>query len=141
MTAKHGASITNRVGYLCPAIDGRQHGCNVVFMVLLDAPAAALAWLGRQGTRAIAVSVFLGLALPPLAELFKALVTEAIFVLLCLAFLRVEPAALRAHMTRPALVVLAAAWIMLALPLALGLAFTVFGLGERAPELMTALML
>ncbi len=110
-------------------------------MALLNMPAAALAWLGRQGTRAIAVSVFLGLALPPLAELFKSLVTEAIFVLLLLAFLRVEPAALRAHLTRPGLVVTATAWIMLALPLALGLAFTVFGLPERAPELMTALML
>ena len=110
-------------------------------MVVLDAPVAALAWLGRQGTRAIAISVFLGLALPPLAELFKGLVSEAIFLLLCLAFLRVEPAALRAQVMRPGLVVLAVAWIMLALPLGLGLAFTVFGLGDHAPELMTTLML
>ena len=31
-------------------------------MPILKALAAALAWLGRQGTRALAVSVFLGLA-------------------------------------------------------------------------------
>jgi BASS family bile acid:Na+ symporter len=40
-------------------------------MGLLETPAAALAWIGRQGTRAVALSVFAGLALPWLAAAAK----------------------------------------------------------------------
>jgi len=45
-------------------------------------PVQALAWLGNQGTRAIAALVFISMALPPLGELLKPFVTEAIFLLL-----------------------------------------------------------
>src|SRR6202049_4512816 len=110
-------------------------------MRLLDHPAAALAWLGRHGTSAVAVSIFLGLAVPPLAALFKPLVPEAIFLLLMLAFLRVDARELRAHFAKPGLVVLATAWIVLAVPAALGLVFLAFGLPELAPELFVGLML
>jgi BASS family bile acid:Na+ symporter len=48
----------------------------------ISEPAHALAWLGGQGTRAIAALVFIGIALPPLGELLKPFVTEAIFLLL-----------------------------------------------------------
>ena len=84
---------------------------------------ATLAWLGRQGTRAVAVSVFAGIALPPLASLFKPAFAPALAVLLCLAFLRVEPTALHAYLRRPALVIAAALWTMLAMPLVFGFAF------------------
>ena len=62
---------------------------------------AGLAWLGRQGTRALALSVFVGIALPPLAALLKHVFVEALLVLLALAFLRVEPASLRRQFRRP----------------------------------------
>jgi hypothetical protein len=52
-------------------------------------PVQALTWLGGQGTRAIAALVFVGIALPPVGELLKPFVTEAIFLLLCISFLRV----------------------------------------------------
>ena len=45
-------------------------------------PVRALAWLGGQGTRAIAALVFIGIAVPPLGEWLKPFVTEAIFLLL-----------------------------------------------------------
>ena len=51
-------------------------------MCILDAAAAALAWLGRQGTRAIAALVFIGIVVPPLGARLKPFVAEAIFVLL-----------------------------------------------------------
>ena len=91
-------------------------------MRLLDGPAAALAWLGRQGMRAVAISVFAGLALPPLASFLKPAFTPALFMMLLLAFLRVDPVALRGHFTRPQLVLAATAWNMLAVPLMFGLA-------------------
>jgi BASS family bile acid:Na+ symporter len=83
-------------------------------------PAAALAWIGRQGTRAVALSLFAGLALPWLAAAMKPAFTPSVFVLLCLAFLRVDPAALRRRLARPGLVLAATAWMMIATPLVCG---------------------
>jgi hypothetical protein len=89
-------------------------------MGLLETPAAALAWIGRQGTRAVALSVFAGLALPWLAAAAKPAFTPSLFVLLCLAFLRVRMADLRGHVRRPGLVLAVLAWMMIATPLAAG---------------------
>jgi predicted Na+-dependent transporter len=91
-------------------------------------PAAALAWLGRQGTRAVALSLFAGLALPWLAALMKPAFTPSVFVLLCLAFLRVDPDALRRRFARPGLVLAATAWMMIATPLACGPVLAALGL-------------
>ena len=87
---------------------------------LFRAPAAALAWLGRQGTRAIAAVVVIGIAVPPLGTMLRPFVTPAIFILLCIAFLRVDAALLRSYVRRPGLVLAATAWTMLAVPLLFG---------------------
>lgn len=110
-------------------------------MSVLDAAAAALGWLGRQGTRAIAASIFLGLAVPPLAAFFKPYVPEAIFVMLVLAFLRVDPKRLRSHVSQPGLVIAATAWMMLVTPAVMGGVFFMLGLKESAPGLFVALIL
>jgi predicted Na+-dependent transporter len=110
-------------------------------MSIFKAVAAALAWLGRQGTRAIAAIVFLGIAVPPLGALLKPFVTEAIFALLTIAFLRVDLPALRGHIERPALVLAATAWTMLAIPLLIGFGGLAFGLDSRSPDLLLALTL
>jgi hypothetical protein len=101
----------------------------------------ALAWLGRQGTRAIAASIFVGLLLPPIAALFKPLVTPAIFCLLVLAFLRVNPAALRGQFARPRLILLATLWMMVATPLVLGAVYATVTGGETWSALSLALIL
>jgi BASS family bile acid:Na+ symporter len=110
-------------------------------MSLLGAPAAALGWLGRQGTRAVAFSVFAGIALPPLAALFKPVFAEALVALLCLAFLRVDPAALHGYFRRPGLVLAASAWTMLVVPALFGFCLLVLGVQDRAEGLFIALML
>jgi BASS family bile acid:Na+ symporter len=110
-------------------------------MSVLYALAAALAWLGRQGTRAVAALVFIGIALPPLGAACKPFVTEAIFLLLCLAFMRVDVAALRGLLLRPALVLLAISWTMLVVPLLLGSACRAIELQAHAPDVFLALML
>jgi BASS family bile acid:Na+ symporter len=109
--------------------------------LITSLPLSALAWIGRQGTSAIAALVFIGIALPPLDALLRPFVTPAIFALLCLAFLRVEPAALRAHARRPGLVLAATGWTMVALPALTGLGFLAVGVDTHAPDLMLALML
>jgi hypothetical protein len=101
--------------------------------------AAALGWLGRQGTRAVALSLLAGLALPPLAALMKPIFTPNLFALLCLAFLRVDPVALRQHFARPALVLAAVAWMMIATPLAVGLALAALHI-DIAPGILIALI-
>src|ERR1700756_169194 len=108
--------------------------------ILSPVPAAALAWLGRKGTRAIAAVVVIGIAVPPLGAVLRPFVTPAIFVLLCIAFLRVDIAALRSYVRRPQLVLAATAWTMLAVPFLFGVACVGVGLDARAPELFLALM-
>jgi BASS family bile acid:Na+ symporter len=103
--------------------------------------AQALAWLGSQGTRAIAALVFIGIAVPPLGELLKPYVTEAIFALLCLSFLRVDLSALRDYLRRPGLVLAATAWTMLGVPLLAGEIGVASLIQARSPDLYLALML
>jgi BASS family bile acid:Na+ symporter len=110
-------------------------------MWVFRAPAAALAWLGRQGTRAIAAVVFIAIALPPVGAMLRPFVTAAIFVLLCIAFLRVDPGALRSYVRRPGIVLAATAWTMVAVPLLFGAICLAIGLDTRAPDLFLALML
>ena len=110
-------------------------------MSLLAAPAAALAWLGRQGTRAVAASLFVGIMVPPLAALLKPTFAYALFVLLCLAFLRVDPVEVRAHFSLPLLIAAAATWMMLATPVLIGLGLLVLGVEDRAPGLYVAMIL
>ncbi len=107
-------------------------------MSWLMRPAAALAWLGRQGTRAVAIALFAGLALPWLAALLRPAFTPSVFVLLTLAFLRVDPGALRRRFRRPGLILAATAWMVIATPLACGFPLNALGL-ERG--LLVALIL
>ncbi len=100
-----------------------------------------LSWLGRQGTRAVAVSAFLGMALPPVSAIFKPFIPEAIFILLVLAFLRVDPTAVFAHLRRPKLVGAAALWLMIAIPVILAVTMQITGLAQTMPELTLALFI
>lgn len=110
-------------------------------MKLLLAPAAALSWLGRQGTRAVAALIVFGIVLPPVGALLKPFVAEAVFVLLCIAFVRVDAAAFRSYVRRPASVLAATAWTSLLIPVLLGAGYAALGLEERSPDLFVALVL
>jgi BASS family bile acid:Na+ symporter len=107
----------------------------------LAIPVRGLAWLGRQGTRAIAALVLIGIALPPLGEFLKPYVAEAIFLLLCISFMRVDVAALRDHLRRPGIVFAASAWTMIAVPALIGLGCLAVGVDKSSPDLFLALML
>jgi BASS family bile acid:Na+ symporter len=109
-------------------------------MGLLDRPAAALAWLGRHGANAVAISIILGIALPPLGALIRPYFAENVFLLLCLAFLRVDPGALRLQFGRPWLLLAATAWTMLVVPVLTGFGLSALELFDRSPGLLLALM-
>ncbi|MEP9377769.1 hypothetical protein ABLE91_13710 [Aquabacter sp. CN5-332] len=78
-----------------------------------------LAATGRQGTRAVAASIFLGLALPPLAAAAKPLLLPCIIVLLAISFMRTDMAQMR-NSRHAGLLVIAMVWIMGILPTVLG---------------------
>ena len=100
-----------------------------------------MAWLGRHGTHAVAVSILLGIALPPLGALVRPFFPETVFLLLCLAFLRVDPGALRAQLAKPWLLLAAAVWTMLVVPVLVGASLSALDLLDRSPGLLLALML
>jgi hypothetical protein len=110
-------------------------------MPILNALTAALAWLGRQGTRALAASVFFGLAVPPLAAYVKPYLGETVFVLLLFSYLRTDPAAFRRYLKAPGLTVVAALWVMVAVPLLFGTAYALLGIREAIPALYTIMIL
>lgn len=107
----------------------------------LALPVRALTWLGAQGTRAVAALVFIGIAVPPLGELLKPFVAEAVFLLLCISFMRVDIGALRTYLRRPGLVIAATAWTTLAVPAIIGSISHAIDLDARSPEVFLALML
>src|SRR6266849_104809 len=109
--------------------------------LVLDAPAAVLSWLGRQGTRAVAALIVIGIAVPSIGSLLKPFVTEAVFVLLCIAFLRVDAAALRNYVGCPKVVLAATTWTSLVIPALFGASYLAFGLKDRSPDLFLALVL
>lgn len=110
-------------------------------MPILHAGLAALAWLGRQGTLALSLSVFVGIALPPLAAVLKHVFVEALLALLLLAFLRVDPKSLLAQFRRPGLVIAASLWTLLAVPaLICGVAIAL-GLPQASGALFLAIVL
>jgi predicted Na+-dependent transporter len=110
-------------------------------MPILTFLRAALAWLGRQGTRALAVSVFFGLAVPQLAVYVRPYLGETVFVLLLFSYLRTDPSAFNRHFRRPGLVIAASVWTMVAIPLLFGGVYVLFGLREAIPALYTIMIL
>lgn len=110
-------------------------------MSILRALQGALAWLGRQGTRALAASIFLGLAVPPLAAYVKPYLGETVFVLLLFSYLRTDPIAFRRNLREPGLILVAALWVMVAVPLIFGTAYVLVGIREAMPALYTIMIL
>lgn len=108
---------------------------------MLSLPLFALAWLGRQGARAVAALVFIGIAVPPLGALLRPYVGLAVFALLTISLTRVDTAALRQHLRRPWLIVAATAWTALGVPLLVYAVAAGLGVRESSPGLFLGLML
>ncbi|WP_240790050.1 hypothetical protein [Roseomonas sp. HF4] len=77
----------------------------------------ALSWSARQGSGLLALGIFAGLLAPPLAALFRDVVTITVAGLMTLVLLRVDPARLLSYLRRPVMVAALSAWVLLACPL------------------------
>ena len=100
-----------------------------------------LAALGRQGSRALAIIVVIGIAAPPLGALLRPWLPEAVFLLLTLAFLRMDVTALRRHLRRRGLILVATLWSALGVPLIFYAVLELAGLRTQSPGLFLGLML
>ena len=87
-----------------------------------------LTWLGRHGSRVIALGVFLGLALPPLASLMRPLLIPAIVGPFLIALVRLDWRLLRRQLGRPAETGMMVLWLLLLSPLLVHLAILPLGL-------------
>lgn len=85
-------------------------------MSALALPLHLLEFLGRRAPIALWVSLALGMAFPGLSEFVRPLLGPLVFVLLSLAFLRVEPAPVRARLRRPLPVLTGTLWLLLVIP-------------------------
>jgi len=87
-------------------------------------PQGARRWLalrlegvGRQATRCLAAGIFLGVLVPPFAAAARPLLTPAIFLLIVVTVLRLDPGAVAASLRRPLPLALAVLWILAGAPL------------------------
>lgn len=75
-----------------------------------------LEWSAHRGAALLAVGIFVGLFLPPLAAAMRDVVTPVVFCLMTLVLLRVDPAQVVAYLRRPVLVGLLLLWVLVACP-------------------------
>jgi|GEM_PF-163819 len=109
--------------------------------LMFKAPAVLLSWIGRQGTHAVAAIVVISIFVPSLGKFFKPHVTEAVFVLLCIAFLRMDTVILKAYLKRPAIIIVATVWTSLVVPFLFGVGCHVLNLRVQSPDIFTGIML
>jgi BASS family bile acid:Na+ symporter len=97
-----------------------------------------LAFLGRHGTRVLALGILTGLALPDLAALLRPHLTAVVVCTLVGSLLRLEWREIAAQVRAWPRVALATAWLLLASPL---LVLAVASLFPLPPGLVTAMVL
>ena len=99
---------------------------------------AFLEWLARHATKLLAGAVFLGLAVPPLAELLRPGLTTFVVVNLVVALLRLDLGEVRSYFNRPYLIGANIVFLLLICPVAASLIMQPFGL---PPALHAAVVL
>ncbi|WP_235035577.1 hypothetical protein [Roseomonas sp. 18066] len=84
---------------------------------ILSLPIRLLEGAARQGGTLLAVSIFAGLLLPPLASALRDVVTPTVALLMTLILLRVDFAQVLGYLRRPLMILALLAWLLLACPL------------------------
>ncbi|WP_431284231.1 bile acid:sodium symporter family protein [Humitalea sp. 24SJ18S-53] len=83
-----------------------------------------LGWSARSGGLLLGVGIFVGLLVPPLAAVFRDVVTVTVATLMTLVLLRVDPVQVLGYLRRPMLVVALCGFLLLVSPvIAFGVAW------------------
>lgn len=89
---------------------------------------AILEFLAQKATRVFLVALAIGVLVPPLAALFKPVLSVAVWLVLCLSMLRTDWAALGGHFRRPFFLICCLVFILVISPLLMWGATSVGGL-------------
>ncbi|MBR1217827.1 hypothetical protein JQ557_07495 [Bradyrhizobium sp. U87765 SZCCT0131] len=89
-----------------------------------------LAWLGRHATAALALGVFVGLLIPPLAELLRGGLTVLVFLFTAVSLLKIDGATFAPVRSRPGLPCAIIVWCLVVVPLLAGGALRLLALPE-----------
>ena len=100
-----------------------------------------LAYVGRKKSTALVVSVIIAILLPALGQWLKPYVTQAVFGLLVVAFIRIDYCDLKACLKKPKLILLATIWTTLLIPLLIVLLCLATGIKALNPDLFLGLTL
>ncbi len=102
---------------------------------------SGLAFLGRHATRTYAASIFLGLALPWLAEAFRPFLPVTIVTFIMLSFARADLGGIRRGISRPGRLALVILWSTLAMPVLIAALLVLVGRESLDPGLLLGLSL
>lgn len=100
-----------------------------------------LAFIGRHGPVAFAISLVLGLALPQLAALARPLLPVTIFLFVTMNIFRADFSAVQRVVSAPATLGLTLLWSVICQPLVIGLGLWLVGRDALEPGLLLALAL
>lgn len=89
---------------------------------------AFLEWLARHATKLLAGAVFIGLAVPPLADLLRPGLTAFVVLNLVVALLRLDLAEVRSYVNRPYLIAANIVFLLLVCPIVVSLVMQPLGL-------------
>lgn len=98
-------------------------------------------WIGRTGTRGVAVAMISATLLPGLGDTFRPALGVVVFALLSVAFVRLQPAAMAQRLRRPGVPIAVCIRTALCIPLLSGLLCHWLNIHQLSPDLYTALML
>jgi len=100
-----------------------------------------LIYIANRGTQALTLMVFIGIFIPSIGGLLKPFITESIFLLLCISFLRIDVNSFKSHIKNPKVIILTTIWSAIIIPLLLALTCMAFNLQDLIPDLFLALIL
>ncbi|MBZ0215455.1 MAG: hypothetical protein K8F25_02780 [Fimbriimonadaceae bacterium] len=102
---------------------------------------SALSWLGRQGTKGVAIGVFLGISVPQLAAFFRPWLAMTVFAILLISMVRVDLAQMRILTRNPTVLILSTFFMMVVTPLVTGYGLLIAGIWDSYPEIALGLMI
>ena len=100
-----------------------------------------LIYIANRGTQSLTLMVFIGIFIPSIGGILKPFITESIFLLLCVSFLRIDILSLKKHIKKPKVIILTTIWSAIIIPLFVALICKLFNLEDLMPDLFLAFML
>jgi len=97
--------------------------------------------LSNRGTHALTLIVLIGIFIPAVGNVFKPFITESIFLLLCLSFLKLDIEKFKTNIKKPKIIILTTIWTALILPLIIGLILKITNVQELFPDLYLGFIL